>query len=93
MERKKVAFWGMGRRMQAVWELFEADMDFIVTFIDTRKAGDYFLGREIMSYSQTANDNDMLVILNSMYREEILDEISKHQGKERIFDLDKYLAD
>lgn len=91
-EGKKVAFWGIGRRMDTVWELFERDMDFPVCFIDTRKAGGAYRGREIMKYEQVVNENDIIVLLNSLYKKEIINTVDNCRGKEEIVELDKYLA-
>lgn len=89
---KKVAFWGMGRRMDVVWELFEKDIDFPVCFIDTRKAGGTYQGRRIVKYEQIVNENDIIVLLNSLYRKEIINTVDNCRGTEEIVELDKYLA-
>lgn len=89
---KKVAFWGIGRRMDAVWELFGKELDFPVCFIDARKAGGVYRGRQIMKYEQIVNKNNIIVLLNSLYKKEIINTVDNCHGKEEIVELDKYLA-
>lgn len=91
LQEKKVAFWGVGRRLQIVMELFKDDINFEFCFIDSRKAGSIYKGREISSYEQVVNENDVILLLNHMYESEIRDMIDHYHGKEQVFIFDRFI--
>lgn len=88
---KKVAFWGIGRRMQVFWDLFKDDMDFLICFLDTRKSGELYEGSEIKEYGQVVNKNDIIVLLNHLYKSDVMCVINSFHGKEQVFDLDSFM--
>ncbi len=88
---KKVVFWGVGRRMQFFWDLFEEEMEFSICFVDARKAGKIYKEREIVTYGQVANKNDIIVILNRLYEQDIMDVINHFHGEEQVFSLERFI--
>lgn len=88
----KVAFWGVGARWEWLYQECKDYMLFSYCLIDKRKAGEMYHGCRIYSYQELENKVDMIVILNTMYRDEIIKEVREHGGRESFFDLEKYLT-